>query len=306
MRRRLFAIPLLCLTSLPHIGRAQLLASEPAEVAQTVDGTRVTIQYSRPRARGRTGLFGSRIRYGETWTPGANAATTFAVNKDVTVNGQAVPKGKYTVWIDVAKGQWEMIFDRDSTLFHTQAPHRRAGQIRFAAPREKRPFMEVLTWWFPEVSTKTMTLAMQWDTVYVPLRIGVTPSYTTTVAAETAAPIVGRYLVHYEPAPAATDTSVAPDPDPPPEKQIFTIRYENGELRGVMDPPLATSEPGYTDWVLIPAKGQYFYLGRFNDGQLVEIFDFASLRFNTENGKATGWEFRAQNDQLVASARRVP
>src|SRR6478672_10516615 len=88
---------------------AQLLASEPAEVTQTVDGTRITVSYSRPRARGRTGLFGTRIRDGEIWTAGANAATTLAVSKDVTINGQPVPKGKYSVWFAISRGDWEMI-----------------------------------------------------------------------------------------------------------------------------------------------------------------------------------------------------
>jgi hypothetical protein len=293
------------LAPFPRALPAQLLASEPAEVTQTVDGTRVTVQYSRPRARGRTGLFGTRIHDGELWTAGANAATTLALNKDVTINGQAVPKGKYSVWLAIARGDWEMILDRDTTLYHTQGPRRRPGQVRFAAPRERRPFMEALTWWFPDVSATGMTLAMQWDTVYVPLRITVAPSYSTKVTPEVARPLVGRYLMHNE-AMASPDTTLAPDPDQPAANLTFTIRYENGELRGVMDPPFVKTETGYTDWVLIPTKGRYFYLGRFDAGQLVEIIDFASLRFNIAGDRATGYEYRMQNDQLIGSGKRIP
>src|SRR5687768_11985991 len=149
----------------------QLLASEPGTVSQTVDGTKVTVTYHRPRARGRTGLFGTRIRWGETWTPGANMATRLDVSKDVTIEGQQVPKGAYSVWIAVTRDNWEMLLDRDTTLFHTQPPKQRAGQVRFQVSREKKPFMETLTWWIPEMSGTGMTLAMQWDTVYVPLRV---------------------------------------------------------------------------------------------------------------------------------------
>src|SRR5207237_8424519 len=99
---------------------AQLLASEPAQVSQTVDGTRVTIEYSRPRARGRTGLFGTRIQDGHIWTPGANAATTLAVSKDVTINGQAVSVGKYTVWIAISCGDGEQVLDSAPALFRTR------------------------------------------------------------------------------------------------------------------------------------------------------------------------------------------
>ena len=303
--RRLHVALLMLMLPIPRSAQAQLYASEPAEVAQTVDGTRVTVNYSRPRARGRTGLFGTRIQDGHIWTPGANAATTLAVSKDVTINGQPVPKGKYSVWLAISRGEWEMILDRDTALFHTQGPHRRTLQIRFGAPREKRPFMEALTWWFPDVSATGMTLAMQWDTVYVPLKIAVTPSYTTKVTADVARPLVGRYLVHYEP-PPQVDTTLSVDPDTLPSRQIFTIRYEGGELRGVMDPPFVKTESGYTDWVLIPARGSYFYLGRMDGGQLVEIFDFATVRFTIAGDRATGFEQRMQNDQLLGTGKRIP
>lgn len=79
-----------------------LLASELGSVSQVVDGTKVTVEYSRPRARGRTGLFGGEVKFGHVWTPGANRSTTLAVSKDVSINGHAVPKGKYSVWMVVA------------------------------------------------------------------------------------------------------------------------------------------------------------------------------------------------------------
>jgi hypothetical protein len=40
---------------------AQVRASESALVAQTIDGTRFTVEYSRPRARSRDSLFGKIV-----------------------------------------------------------------------------------------------------------------------------------------------------------------------------------------------------------------------------------------------------
>ena len=114
---------------------AQVLASERSSVSQTVDGTTATLTYYRPRARGRTGLFGSRVRWGEVWTPGANQATTLNVNKDVSIEGQPVAKGTYSIWFVIARGPWEMVLDKDTTLFHTQGPKQRPGQIRFPISR---------------------------------------------------------------------------------------------------------------------------------------------------------------------------
>lgn len=296
------AVPLLA-----PAAECQLLASEPASVSQTADGTTITVTYHRPRARGRTGLFGTRIRWGDTWTPGANFATTLGVSKDVTIEGQQVPKGKYSVWIVVGRPNWEMVLDRDTMLFHTQAPKTRPGQIRFGIAREKKPFMEALTWWVPEVSATGMTLAMQWDTVYVPLRIKVPPSYATRVPADVARRIVGRYRMRLEPMrEPAMDSTVAGGGESPAMEVTFTIRHEAAELRGVMDPPLFRTESGYTDWVLLPRNGGWFGLSRMDGGELVEVAPDQMVQFDPEGERAKSFEVRMTNDALLARGTRLP
>ena len=287
--------------------QAQLMASERGTVSQTVDGTTVSVEYYRPRARGRTGLFGTRIHWGEVWTPGANQATALTASKDVTIDGHQVPKGKYSVWMVVTPATWELVLDPDTSRFHTNRPKPRAGQVRFPLQREKRPFMEVLTWWFPEVSSTGMTLAMQWDTVYVPLRIGVPRSFTTAVTPAAAQRIVGRYQMRNQPMPAPPGAAeAAHGEERPPAELILTIRYEGGELRGVMDPPLFTTESGYKEWVLVPVKGDWYYLARVDGGELVEVVDFAAAQFDASTGRATGFELRARNDMLIATGKRLP
>jgi hypothetical protein len=283
---------------------AQVMASERSTVSQTIDGTTSTITYYRPRARGRKGLFGSRIRWGEVWTPGANQATTLSVNKDITLEGKPVPKGTYSVWIVVDRGPWEMVLDKDTTLFHTQGPKQRAGQIRFPINREKRPFMETLTWWFPEFNTGGATLALQWDTVYVPLRVRVAPSYSTAVAPEVSRRLVGVYQLTMEPEPVSTDTTLSAPIETNAREVRFTLRQQGSELRGVMDPPMYTSEEGYRDWIVLPTRGGWFNLGRIHKGELVEVFDFFQIQFDAAGDVAKGFEIRAPNDQLIGKGTR--
>ena len=286
---------------------AQVLASEKGTVSQTVDGTTTSLTYSRPRARGRTGLFGTRIYWGEVWTPGANEATLLRVNKDITLEGTPVPKGAYSVWIVITKDKpWEMVLDRDTAMYHTNGPKPRPGQIRFVVKREKRPFMEALTWWFPEVSTAGATLAMQWDTVYVPLKLAVTPSYTTVVPPEVGRRIAGVYDVHFEPFPQPPrDSTVVADIEKEPTDVRLTIRYEGNELRAVMDPPLSKIEEGYTDWIMIPTKGGWFTMGRILRGELTDIFNEGRIEFDKAGDRASGFEMRAPNDMLVGRGKRV-
>jgi hypothetical protein len=287
---------------------AQLVASERGSVSQTIDGTTTTVNYSRPMARGRTGLFGSRVHWGETWTPGANDATKLTVTKDVTIEGQAVPRGSYSVWIVVGRGPWEMVLDRDTTLYHDQSPKERPGQIRFPVSRETRPFMEGLTWWFPRVSGNNAILAMQWDTVYVPLHLKVPSSYSTAVTPAVARRLTGVYQVHFEPDPVSADTTLLTPVDPITPDLRFTIRQEGTELRGVMDPPLYQSEEGYRDWILIPIRdgGEFFRLGRFVNGELIEVFDFFALQFDSAGDRAATFEARETNDRFMGRGTRVP
>src|SRR6185503_1175174 len=56
--------------------------SQLGSVTQQINQTKVTIDYSRPVARGRA-LFGELVPWGKIWTPGANDATTITVSTDL-------------------------------------------------------------------------------------------------------------------------------------------------------------------------------------------------------------------------------
>jgi len=159
---------------------AQVRASELASISQMIDGTKITVEYSRPRARGRDPIFGKVVHWDEVWTPGANFATTFEVSKDVKVNGKPVAKGKYSVWMVVRKsGTWTVVLDPNARLFHTRRPDSTAAQIRFPVKVEAAPFTDVLTWHVPELSSSGGTLVMQWERARVPIRIDVEPSQSS-------------------------------------------------------------------------------------------------------------------------------
>ena len=298
----------ICLATPRAQAQTQLIASEPASVSQTLDGTKVTVTYSRPRARGRSGLFGTQVKWGSTWTPGANLATRLDVSNDVTIEGQQVPKGAYSVWMVIGRTQWELLLDRDTARFHTQPPKTRPGQVRVNVSREKKPFAESLTWSIPEMNSTGLTLAMHWDTVYVPLRVKVTPSYRTTVAENVSSRIVGRYALHFEPMPdpPKDTTSVEEETEKPASDVTFTVRQEGGVLRAVMDPPMYKTEPGYTDWMLLPGKGDWYKIGRMQNGELAEIFDFMQLQFDSAGSRAKGFEVRLTNDMLIGKGTRLP
>ena len=89
--------------------------SPPATVSTTVPGgATLTIRYSRPSAKDRK-VFGGLVPYGQVWRTGANEATTFAVDKPVTVQGQPLPAGKYALFTIPQEKEWTIIFNNTAS-----------------------------------------------------------------------------------------------------------------------------------------------------------------------------------------------
>ncbi len=86
---------------------------------------------------------------------------------------------------------------------------------------------------------------------------------------------------------------------------MLTVAHVNGELRGTMDPPMYTSEPGYREWLFVPKNGGWFSLGRFQGDELAEIMDYLAIQFNDGAGPAAGFDVRMPNDMLMARSTRV-
>ena len=154
---------------------AQAKLSEHAVVAQTVAGTTITVEYDRPQARGRDSLFGKVVKWGSYWTPGANWATTMAVDHDVKLNGAALPKGKYSVWAIVeAPDHWILELRRTWRKFHVPPPTDASDvQLRLKVRPGTGPPTEILTFDFPNVRPTGTTLRLSWGTVVLPLEIDV-------------------------------------------------------------------------------------------------------------------------------------
>lgn len=85
--------------------------SPPATATAVVNGTTVTIDYSRPSAKGRP-VFGTLVPYGQVWRTGANEATTFTVSKAVKIEGKTLPAGKYGLFTIPTATAWTVIFNK--------------------------------------------------------------------------------------------------------------------------------------------------------------------------------------------------
>ncbi len=86
--------------------------SPPATVTQKVGKTTITINYSQPSVKGRTIGVDLEPMPDKVWRAGANEATVFETDNDVTVEGKTLPKGKYVFFILILKESWVLIFNK--------------------------------------------------------------------------------------------------------------------------------------------------------------------------------------------------
>jgi Protein of unknown function (DUF2911) len=145
--------------------------SQHGSVSQRINGTIITLEYNRPVARGRT-LFGALVPYGRIWCPCADDATTFETSTDITVNGERLEAGQYSLWTEPDPETWTVIFNRTARAFHTRYP---AGQdaLRLRVSPRSGEHMETLAFYFPVVDGRKAELVLHWGTTVVPVAIEV-------------------------------------------------------------------------------------------------------------------------------------
>jgi len=90
---------------------SQTKKASPEETVTYAKGDiELEVFYNRPYKKGRV-IFGNLVPYDVTWRTGANEATTFETNTDITIAGKTLPKGKYTLWTVPGESHWDVVFN---------------------------------------------------------------------------------------------------------------------------------------------------------------------------------------------------
>jgi hypothetical protein len=138
---------LLATAVLPALAAAQDLhpsrRPSPMAMARTAleDGTYVRVVYSRPYLRGRDNIFGTKesealVPFGEIWRFAANEATEITVTGDVTVGGEELPAGTYSVFVTPGEKEWTFHFNSALGLNGTSARNPETGDFEKAYKAE--------------------------------------------------------------------------------------------------------------------------------------------------------------------------
>ena len=158
---------------------------------------------------------------------------------------------------------------------------------------------DVLTWSFPEVSATGTTLRMAWAGRSVSLKVTVPPSHPITVPADLAARYAGTYS--FDVGVARHDGSAA-GLRLRERSSVWTVTYANGMLLTEWVPP------PFEEWghlVLIKIGENWFNPGAMIDGKLFDVSNELVIEFAVKDGRATGFEVRAENDEVIGKGTRT-
>jgi Protein of unknown function (DUF2911) len=148
--------------------------SPNAEVRQTVGPTTITVDYSRPGVKGRV-IWGKLVPYDTVWRAGANEATTVTFSTDVTIDGQTLAAGSYSLFILPTQTDWTFIFNSVPKQFGAFSYNKEKDVLRVQVKPETAPEQEWLSYNFEDIKPSSCRFLMRWEKVAVGVTIATPP-----------------------------------------------------------------------------------------------------------------------------------
>ena len=142
------------------------------EVSQMVGDTKISIAYHRPNVKGRK-IWGGLVPYGEVWRTGANNATVFEITNDVTVNGQKLAKGKYSLHTIPGETEWMIIFNKNAEQWGSFRYEMKDDVLRVTAKPATAEFHETMSLEIENVVKNVAEVHIRWDKIAVPFTVDV-------------------------------------------------------------------------------------------------------------------------------------
>ena len=136
--------------------------SPPGNATVTLNGKKITIDYSRPFMKGRK-IMGGLVPYDKVWRTGANEATLLTTEADLDIGGTSVPAGKYTLWTLPAEGTWKLIVNKQTGQWGTDYDQSQdLARVDMQKSQLERP-VEQFTINLNKKANDTADLVLQWE-----------------------------------------------------------------------------------------------------------------------------------------------
>jgi Protein of unknown function (DUF2911) len=140
--------------------------SKNGHLVHTIGGVNVDVRYGRPSVAGRP-VWGGLVAYGEVWRTGADEATTFAVDKDVLVQGQRLPAGVYALFtIPAESGPWTVVFNKTAAQWGAFSYDQAQDALRVQATPQPAEPMEAM-----DFVSAPDGVVLRWEKLALPITV---------------------------------------------------------------------------------------------------------------------------------------
>jgi Protein of unknown function (DUF2911) len=114
---------------------AQEKASPAAVASGKINGATISINYSSPSVKGRQ-IWGGLVPFNEVWRAGANEATTFETDKELTIEGSKLPAGKYSFFVIPNEKECVIIFNKEIKQWGAYKYKEKEDQLRVTVKQQ--------------------------------------------------------------------------------------------------------------------------------------------------------------------------
>jgi hypothetical protein len=115
---------------------AQNKPASPAAIATgKINGATISINYSSPSVKGRV-IWGDLVPFKKMWRAGANDATTFETDKELTIEGKKLPAGKYSFFVIPNEKECVIIFNKEAKQWGAYKYKESEDQLRVTVKQQ--------------------------------------------------------------------------------------------------------------------------------------------------------------------------
>jgi hypothetical protein len=141
-------------------------------VRATIGRANLLVDYGRPLRRGRT-IFGGVVPFDTVWRTGANAATQFRTDVDLSMGGVTIPAGTYTLWtVPSRTGTWKLVVNKQTGQWGTvYDPKQDLAQIDLRTETVATPVEQFTITLEPQAEGGVLALAWDRTRAWVPFTI---------------------------------------------------------------------------------------------------------------------------------------
>ena len=131
-----------------------------------INDATITINYGSPSVNGRE-IWGVLVPFNQVWRAGANDATTFETDKEVTIDGTKLPAGKYSFFVIPNEKECIIIFNKEAKQWGAYKYKVKEDQLRVSVkPQVAKVSVEKLVY-----SINQKNVVLSWGKWNIPISI---------------------------------------------------------------------------------------------------------------------------------------